>query len=92
MITASEARTLIKSFDGEVDQYLKHNVEPMVMDKAASGECTAFIQIGNVNEYEHMSQKITPTERAVMHRLHQKGYTVTLAMRGTSDFGFSIRW
>jgi hypothetical protein len=95
MINANEARALVPRFNKEVEQYLKFNIEPVIRNRAAGGECNAFVQIGSIGEHEHMSEKITPTEQAVIDSLNQNGYKAFLAKRETgseNEFGFSIRW
>ena len=95
MINANEARAQVQRFNTEVEQYLKFNIEPVIRNRAAGGECNAFVQIGSVGEYEHMSEKITPTEQAVVDSLNQNGYIAIIAKRrngSVNEFGFCIRW
>jgi hypothetical protein len=83
MITANEARALYDQlFCAEVKLYLKHNVEPAITAAATSGKRSVHIHLGCVGMFESLDQKLTPTEKCVLDKLKELGYTARVEKQG----------
>lgn len=83
MITANEAKALYDQSGAEVDLYLKHNVEPMLTVAATSGKRNVHIHLGCVGKFDALDQKLTPTEKGVIDKLLELGYTAKVAKEGS---------
>lgn len=82
MINANEARVLYDKSGAEVNLYLKHKVEPAITTAATSGKRNTHIHLGCIGAFESLAQKLTPTEKGVIDKLKEFGYTVTATKDG----------
>lgn len=84
MITASQAKALYDQSGAEVNLYIKHNVEPKVVEASTSGKRIVHIHLGCVGTFESLDQKLTPTEKGVLDKLKELGYTARVEKQGQS--------
>jgi len=82
MITAKEAKELYDKSGQEVADYLSHHVEGYVRSAAESGKRFVFIHVGTVDPYEHVDQKLTPQNKAVVEKLQELGYRARFVLDG----------
>ena len=82
MITAQEAKQLYNQSGAEVEQFLKSEVEPKVIDAAKRGKRSTFIFLGSTGPYEYVGPKLTPLNRAVWDKLIKLGYEARIVFDG----------
>ena len=82
MITAKEAKQLYDQSGAEVELFLKNEVEKRITDAAKGGKRFVFIDLGCIRLYEHVEQKLTPLNRAVVERLVELGYRARVVLDG----------
>lgn len=82
MITAKEALELYDASGAEVNLFLKHSVESEVI-KAAKGEKrTVFIHLDALAPFDHLDQRTTPLQRAIVAKLISLGYRAKIRLDG----------
>ena len=84
MINAKEAKALYDKSGHEVANYLKNNVEPMVIEAATFGKRYVFIHLGATQFEFEMRVKITFVDQGVAEALKELGYVVSIEQDGAS--------
>lgn len=82
MITATQAKELYDQSGVEVEQFLKHTVEPEVTKAAKSGKRQAFIHLGSLESYRFLDSVITPVHRQALDQLKLLGYRTVIKWGG----------
>lgn len=82
MITAKEAKQLYDESGAEVEQFLKNSVEKKIADAAKGGKRFVFIDLGSIRFYEHVQDKLTPLNKAVIERLVELDYRARVVLAG----------
>ena len=82
MITAKEAKTLYDESGAEVEQFLKHTVEPEVTKAAKGGKRQVMIHLGNVPPFNYVYSTLTPLQTAVVDKLKGLGYRAEIKAYG----------
>jgi hypothetical protein len=84
MINAKEAKALYDKSGQEVADYLKINVEPVVIRAATDGKRKVFILLGSTRFSSEMRAEITSVHRGIALILKDQGYVVSIEQDGDS--------
>jgi diphthamide biosynthesis methyltransferase len=84
MISAKEAKDLYDHSNAEVTAYLQTKVEKEIVNAAKAGRLNTIIHLGTLDYLEHVDQKITPHQMAVISKLKELGYTAEIKRHGAS--------
>jgi hypothetical protein len=82
MINAKEAKSLYDKSGQEVEDYLKYTVEKEVVKAAEGGRRQTFIHLGSLELFRHLSQDITPLQKAVVEKLKELSYRAEIKHDG----------
>jgi hypothetical protein len=82
MITANEAKKLYEKSGQEVEDFLTYKVEGEVIKAANGGKRQTCIFLDSLNIFDHLDQKITPLQKAVVDKLKGLGYSAAIKQYG----------
>lgn len=82
MLTATEAKKLYDESGQEVKDFLDHKVEKQVINAAEGGQRHVFIDIGSLGPFDHLDQRITPLNKAILIKLKELGYRASIEKDG----------
>jgi len=74
MITAKATKEIYDNSGHEIEQFLKRQVEPLVIKAASSGKLNVIIHLGSLEQFDYLDSKITPLHNGVVEKLIALGF------------------